>query len=246
MKDRADRENQISNDLTNFHGAETGNRVLQKQTLGGQIHRHDNTSNTANPVYFLGAFQGNQLHLSKVDGTVQMRPQFHHIDAEEHRNRLAASRASADDGPARPARGIQQSYKEISDDKDKDAPERLMRKALQDAEEESWVALDYVDEAEERAYECFHERMFVHDVDKGGVPQLRSGMDDEQYLDAVSMPRFESPTRRRKRKPRGRREVVDVDGEEADGEDEGVGAGEGGAGIEQMSGDAMEGVEKAE
>lgn len=240
LKDRADRENQISNDLADFKGAEREERVMHKQTLGGQIHRQENSGTAANPIYFLGAFQGNQLHLSKVDGTVQMRPQFHHIDAEAHRNRLAASRA-AEEGPARPApvaRGIQQSYKEISDDKDKDAPERLMRKALQDAEEESWVALEYVDEAEEQAYDTFNERMFVHDIEKGEVRQLRSGMDDEQYLDAVSMPRFESPTRRRKRRPRGR-EVVDVDeGEEADAEGEGAGA--------QEDGDAMEGVEKAE
>lgn len=259
LKDKADRENQLSNDLANFHSAEMENRVLQKQTLGGQIHRHDNSSAAAaaSPVYFLGAFQGNQLHLSKVDGTVQMRPQFHHIDAEDHRNRLAVSRAQAaaeGDGPsARPApvaRGIQQSYKEISDDKDKDAPERLMRKALQDAEEEAWVALEYVDESEDRAFECFSERMFVHESEKGWGTQLKSGMDDDQYLDAVSMPRFESPTRRRKRKP-SRKEVVDVDdGDEADGEgepgttekaeerDEGVATA-----AAQAEGDAMEGVE---
>ena len=126
------------------------------------------------------------------------------------------------------ARGIQQSYKEIGDDNDKDAPERLMRKALQDAEEEAWVALDYVDESEEKAFECFSERMFVHETN--AAAQLKSGMDDDQYLDAVSMPRFESPTRRRKRAPR-RREVVGVDdGDEADGEAEpNDGGGEGSA-----------------
>lgn len=208
LKDRADLENQVANDLASFKDAVEEDKVMHKQTLGGQIFRHDNKGDDmAQPVYFLGAFLGNQLHLSKVDGTVQMRPQFHHIDAEAHRNRLATSRATqeSEGAPARPApvaRGLQQSYKETTEDKDKDAPERQMRRALQDAEEESWVPLDYVDEAEEAAFELFHERMFLHEAEQ--APELKSGMEDDEFLDAISMPRPGSPTRKRKKQPKRR------------------------------------------
>lgn len=246
LKDRADLENQVSNDLAAFNSAVDEDKVMHKQTLGGQIFRHDNKGeDMAQPVYFLGAFSGNQLHLSKVDGTVQMRPQFHHIDAEAHRNRLATSRATAEaEGappkPAPVARGLQQSYKEMSDDKDKDAPERLMRKALADAEEESWVPLGYVDEAEEAAFETFHERMFLHDAEQ--APQLNSAMDDMQFLDAVSMPRQGSPNRKRKRQPR-KKGVDHTDDQHAgdDGGEQGEAAGDR-AVDEQGEGDAMEGV----
>lgn len=248
LKDKADIENQVGNDLAAFRDAVEEDKVMHKQTLGGQIFRHDNKGeDMAQPVYFLGAFSGNQLHLSKVDGTVQMRPQFHHIDAEAHRNRLATSRATAEaeGAPAKPApvaRGLQQSYKEMSDDKDKDAPERLMRKALADAEEESWVPLEYVDEAEEAAFELFHERMFLHDAEQAS--QLNSGMDDDTFLDAVSMPREGSPHRRRKRPPRKR------DVEEGDGH-AGAGAGQGedtaaahdGEEEQPAEGESMEGIQ---
>nr|OQO29404.1 hypothetical protein B0A51_02222 [Rachicladosporium sp. CCFEE 5018] len=205
LKDKADRELQISNALTEFKRAEEDGKVMHKQTLGGQIMRHeDAAAGQALPVYYLGAFQGDQLHLSKVDGTIQMRPQFHHIDAEEHRNRLVNVRAPAE-GEVRPppvARGLQQSYKPETEDKDKDAPERKMRKALQDAEEESWVPLEYVDEAEDTAYDAFNEKMFLHNVD--AAPKLKSTMDEEQLLDAVSGPSYEG-SGRKKRRPRKRR-----------------------------------------
>lgn len=252
LKDKADIENQVANDLAAFRDAVDEDKVMHKQTLGGQIFRHDNQGeDISQPVYFLGAFAGNQLHLSKVDGTVQMRPQFHHIDAEAHRNRLATSRATAEaDGaaakPAPVARGLQQSYKEMSDDKDKDAPERLMRKALADAEEESWVPLEYVDEAEEAAFELFHERMFLHDAEQ--APQLNSGMDDDAFLDAVSMPREGSPHRRRKRPPR-KRDVEEGDGgaeTAAAGQGEAVAQNEGGAGSSTLAeGEPMEGVNQS-
>ena len=251
LKDRADLENQVANDLASFKDAVEEDKVMHKQTLGGQIFRHDNKGeDMSQPVYFLGAFLGNQLHLSKVDGTVQMRPQFHHIDAEAHRNRLATSRATqeSEGAPARPApvaRGLQQSYKETTEDKDKDAPERQMRRAVQDAEGESWVPLEYVDEAEEAAFELFHERMFLHEAEQ--APQLNSGMENDDFLDAISMPRPGSPTRKRKKQPRrrqgdGHAERGDEDADEDAPEVVDANPKPTEEVVEQPEGDAMEGV----
>ncbi|KAF2772767.1 hypothetical protein EJ03DRAFT_371688 [Teratosphaeria nubilosa] len=224
LKDHADRLNQIQNDLAgDFHGAEAEDRVMKCQTLGGQILRHgvaqegEMTMET-NPIYFVGAFRENQLHLTKVDGTVQMRPQFHHIDAEDQRTRLAASRAAALDGePKAPGdpRGLGTRQKRVEEESDKTKLENRLKKALMQAEEESWTKLEYVDEDMEEAYEKFRERMFVRDVQEAS--KLQSSMGNEEFVDAVSAPRRESPMRRRKRPPRRGAD------EEEDGEGEGEG-----------------------
>jgi DNA-directed RNA polymerase-3 subunit RPC5 len=120
-----------------------------------------------------------------------------------------------------------------------------MRRALQDAEEESWVPLEYVDEAEEAAFELFHERMFLHEAEQ--APQLNSGMEDDDYLDAISMPRPGSPTRKRKKQPRRREGDAHADHAHGDAE---AGAPEALDAnpnpteqvLEQPEGDAMEGV----
>lgn len=220
VKDKADRELQLNNDLATFYDARSSEKVMQTQTLGGQIINHNTAEESGKPVYFLGAFRKNQLHLTKVSGTVQMRPQFHHLDAEDQRTRLANSRASAADGEQRPdppARGLTRTYKESKEQEqqEKEKPEVKMRKALQAAEEEGWVGLEYVDEEDQEAYDKFDEMMFVQDVD--GAAQLKSGMDNEQFLDAISAPRHGSPTRRRKRPPRSK-EVVDVEDQDEDEE----------------------------
>ncbi|KAK4539381.1 hypothetical protein LTR36_010982 [Oleoguttula mirabilis] len=249
VKDRADREHFIRTHLDVFAEAEREELVMHKQTLGGQIMRHDGQAEGAAgmPIYFVGAFRGEQLHLTKVDGTVQMRPQFHHLDAEEQRSRMATSRAAAGDtgggegGAAgggrqggdqqqqQQARSLLMKNKHTSEEtSDKGRLEDRTRRALQQAEQEAWVELEYVDEDQEEAYGLFRERMFVRDV--GAVPGLRSGMDGEQFLDAVSAPRRGSPTRRRKRAGRGRGGEGAGEEGDGDGEDEGEEGG-GGAGV---------------
>jgi DNA-directed RNA polymerase III subunit RPC5 len=222
LKDRVDRENQILNDLASgFYNAEAEGRAMRTQTLGGQIVRHGSEEEGGKPLYFVGAFRENQLHLTKVDGTAQMRPQFHHIDAEEQRAKLAASRASALEEGARPAgeaRGLQMRQSLKIEESEKDKLELRMRTALQAAEAECWTRLEYVDEDMEDAYEKFRERMFVKDTED--VPKLKSGMQAEEYLDAVSAPRKESPTRRRKRPPRRKRGEGEEEAEAEEGDHE--------------------------
>ncbi|KAK5121542.1 hypothetical protein LTR85_005376 [Meristemomyces frigidus] len=218
VRDKADRDRYIQDHLNVFAEAEAEEKVMHKQTLGGQIARHDGVEEAGKPLYFVGAFRENQLHLTKVDGTVQMRPQFHHLDAEEQRTRLAASRASLEtsDGPPRAQgdpRSLLMKNKSSAEESDKGRLEDRTRRMLQAAEAEPWVQLEYVDEDQEEAYGLFRERMFVRDIE--GVARLRSGMGNEEFLDAISAPRRESPTRRRKRAPR-KRGLAEEDGGEVD------------------------------
>ena len=206
--------------MQRFYDAERDGRVLDAQTLGGQIMRHTGSGEEeGKPWYFVGAFKGDELHLTRVEGTAQMRPQFHHVDAETQRDNLLKARSSGLGGPADgppDVRAINQRVRDAPSSNPKgelEAREAEMEKALQDAREEEWVGLRYVDEDDEEAYEEWEGRMFVGDAAK--AERLRSAVDDEGFLDLISAPGRESPTRRRRR-ARGKR-GKDVDGEVEDG-----------------------------
>ncbi|EMC91727.1 hypothetical protein BAUCODRAFT_152115 [Baudoinia panamericana UAMH 10762] len=222
-KNWTDRELQYENDLTRFGELEAESKVLKTQTLGGQIIRHSAAEEAGKPHYFVGAFRDDQLHLTKVDGTVQMRPQFHHLDAEDQRARLAALRAADLPAPTGEARALLQRERKVFDEVGKDRLEDRTKRLLLAAEAEVWSRLDYVDEDDQAAYDKFHERMFVSDVD--GASRLESAMNQAQYTDAMSAPRKDGPgVRRRKKVAKTKKgETVDIDdgdGEEDEDEDD--------------------------
>ncbi|KAK5107612.1 hypothetical protein LTR62_000947 [Meristemomyces frigidus] len=238
VTDQADRQNQIQNDLAFFHGAEADNKVMHVQTLGGQIIKHDSADEVGKPIYFVGAFRDNQLHLTKVDGTAQMRPQFHHLDAEEQRARIAASRAASSEVGAESARPAAEARALLArekkrDDGDKSRLEDLIKADLQAAEAEEWCGLEYVDEDMDAAYELFGDRMFVRDVEQ--AQRLRSGVDVWEYLDLVAKPRKGGVGGRRRR--RRKSQVGAGQGEGGEGEDDEM---EGEDGAEKVGGEAME------
>jgi DNA-directed RNA polymerase III subunit RPC5 len=224
LKDEADREGAIQDDMIEFDVAKAQGRTLHRQTLGGQIIQHDSDVEAGKPVYFVGAFRGDELHLSRMAGTVQMRPLFHHLDAEDQRTRIMNSTggvfgAGADgtaDGSARPtekAKLVHQSYKQAPTGManprgELEEQSTAMRLALQTAAEEQWVPLEYVDEDDDGAFSTWKQRMFVQETEN--ALQLKSSMDGEAYLDAVSG-RPGSPSQPRKGKAR-RKSFGDSDG----------------------------------
>lgn len=215
LKDTATRELDLENDLTSFQEAEQENKVHSKQTLGGQIVQHDAVTEQGKPVYFVGAFHGDQLHLTKLTGTVQMRPHFHHLDAEESRNRVAVARANEANGPVHEpvARGLTRDTIQAAE---KNTVEYRLKMGLHAAQMEPWIKMDYVDDEDDLAYETFNRTLKVEDVAK--VPHLKSDMDNDTFLDAISAPRHGSPTRRRKRAPRRGKETVEIGDDDEDGE----------------------------
>ena len=191
-EDEADRELRLQNDISTFYDSQRNGKVMHTQTLGGQITRHDSAEEAGKPMYFVGAFKGCELHLSQVKGTVQMRPQYHHLDAEDLLRRGGGGggggpqqqpfgagapfgSVGASEGPeAGPSnqreerpRALHQSYKPtlLSNPKGElEEQSNNMRAALQTAAEEPWTRLNYVDEDDEQAYEAWNERMFVKDT----------------------------------------------------------------------------------
>ena len=228
--DEADREGRLADDLTDFNAADQQGKVLRKQTLGGTIIKHDGTGEEAGkPVYFVGAFKGSELHLSQITGTVQMRPIFHHLDAEDARDRIAsreqyaaggAGGEGASDGPRRPEarpRIVHQSYKSGpvggSGNPKGELEEQSanLRMALQTAAEERWVPLRYVDDYDERAFEVYNKRLFNEDVGTEKCKILKAGMDHDAWLDAMSAPGRGGAAKRRRRDKKGLPEGDDLE-----------------------------------
>jgi DNA-directed RNA polymerase-3 subunit RPC5 len=214
LADRGDRDIALEDELVNFQGAEAEGRVFSTQTLGGQIVRHDGQEEAGKANYFAGTFDGGTLHLTKITGTVQMRPQFHHLDAEEERNRIAATRAQAEAAEAGPAPTGHALRQRIISDEEKKSAEHRLKQILRSAEQEQWIQMQYIDEETDRAYTAFEDKLFVKDT--ADAPTLKSTMDNMEYLDAISAPRHDSPTRRRRRPPRRKRTVDPAAGDDED------------------------------
>lgn len=223
MRDDVDRERTITDGLIDFDNAEVEGKVFHKQTVGGQIMRHDGPEDAGKPMYFVGAFRGSELHLTRVSGTAQMRPQFHHLDAEHQRKRIANSRAAAaaaadSDASAHGpevARVIHQTYKPTTNNPKGELEQREfeMRTALQTAHAEQWTKLKYVDEDEEDAFNTWNDKMFLQNTsEEGGCARLKSSMANDEFLDAISAPSKDGTTKKRRKGKRGKgSEAMDVD-----------------------------------
>ncbi|KAI5249307.1 hypothetical protein E4T43_00926 [Aureobasidium subglaciale] len=224
-------EMSVDQGLARFQEAINRDAVFQKQTLGGQILQDE----AGNPNYMLGAFRGDELHLTKVDGVVQMRPQFHHVDAITHAEtaarRTEAAEGTSGSGPGTTtaaakqpqALALAQTYK---DNRDVENLEALRAKnLLLIAAEEKWTRLEYFDEDEEASYSTYHTRLFHSDT--SSAAPLKSQMKNEEYLDAISAPRVD-PSGRKKKRPLTKKQMERIEAAEDDVE----GAGEMGGEVE--------------
>jgi DNA-directed RNA polymerase-3 subunit RPC5 len=189
-----------------FHQSNEEGRVLNKQTLGGQIIE----PGKGKPNYMLGAFRGKELHLTAIDGAVQMRPQFHHLDAQSQAARNKHWRDL--DLPRAEPRMIHHQVVKSSTDGDEFNITQTARQ-LTNAAEESWVTLKFRDEDSEEAYEGYREKLFLSDT--SAAPQLKASTADEQYLDSISAPRTD-PSGRTKKKPITKKQRLALE-EDSDG-----------------------------
>lgn len=115
------------------------NRLLKHQTLGGQI-LHDERGK---PNYMVGTFltDKRELHLTALDGVVQMRPQFHHLDAKDSLRTHSARqlRNAGSEAASNQLQHIQTTYV----DADHSNSNRTL---LINAQREAWKRLRFHDE----------------------------------------------------------------------------------------------------
>lgn len=165
-----------------------------------------------------------QLHLIPVDQVVQMRPQFHHIDARMEQERSIRARDSAVGAPAAQARAIHMTVKSRVDGEDSTMDN--MGERITAAQAEKWKAHTFIDEEDNRAWLTYDENMFVGseyaaestDELKKHLPELSSSLMNMEYMDTISAPNdFArlSRTRAQKKKKKGKGKGT-VDGAEAD------------------------------
>jgi len=135
-------EERVEGLLGKFDEANNRGNVMTKTTLGGQIIQPEE----GRPMYMLGAFKGKELHLSHITGVVQMRPQFHHIDAKAQLAKAKLARERAVNEPARmnEPRLVQQTAKSAGDDVELNVAKT--NAFLTAASEEPWIQLKYFDD----------------------------------------------------------------------------------------------------
>jgi DNA-directed RNA polymerase-3 subunit RPC5 len=194
--------------LADYANAVKREQVLVKQTLGGQAVPVEETT----PQYMIGTFRqsrrpvlvafqdfinilSDQLHLTPVDKIVQMRPQFHHIDAHSEIERAGRARDPALGGRMQEARAVHMTVKSNVDGEEDTTDS--MAKRITAAQTELWKTHRYIDEDTEEAWAEYKESMFVG-TDLGtrdsedllkSLPKLLSSLNNKEYLDTISAPR---------------------------------------------------------
>lgn len=125
-----------------------------------------------------------QLHLTPVEYIVQMRPQFHHIDAQTEIDRVRSQRDAINGRVAEP-RAIHMTVKPTAEGEEETTD--TMAERIRNVQEEPWRKLKYVDEDSAEAWEAYQEHLFIEDTEN--APKLASSMTTLEYLDSISAPR---------------------------------------------------------
>lgn len=157
-----------------------------------------------------------------------MRPQFHHIDAQNEQETLLRAR---DNNTAAPRsiepRAVHMTVKTAIDGEE-DTGENMGEKITL-VQQENWTHHRYIDEDSEAAWVTFHDNLFVGEevVDnqqaKEQALNLSSVFEDEELLDTISVTRdaaklsrkkaakAEAASSREKGKERGKRATAEGD-----------------------------------
>ncbi|PGH18459.1 hypothetical protein AJ79_00529 [Helicocarpus griseus UAMH5409] len=193
---------------------EKGGVVMTSQTLGGRIKE----AVEGDPVYMLGAFRDNELHLSPLSAVVQLRPQLHHLDAFDEvsarTKAMAKGKGAADEeGGKTEARAIDMKVKSAEAETGTIASNNGLLRQMQ---EEKWEKYAWIDENDQDSWDKYEEYMFNQSLEE--PPLLESAIQAEDYIDGMSAPRVDpinpemagwAMKLRRKRRPsdiRGRAE----------------------------------------
>ncbi|RAL14984.1 uncharacterized protein BO97DRAFT_404001 [Aspergillus homomorphus CBS 101889] len=162
-------------------------QLLRVQTLGGRIKGPEG----GDPVYMLGAFRGENLHLSPVTAVVQLHPQLHHMDAMDEipaKGKGKARKEGEEDRAGESeARAIDVKIKAAEDGEAAMVAGNL--ELLKQMQDEKWKDYEWVDAETEESWQLYENYMMHQDVET--LPQLQSAIETEEYLDQMSAPRID-------------------------------------------------------
>lgn len=155
--------------------------TLQTQVLGGKVA----VCTDKDPVYMLAAMEDNEIHLTHLDGVVQMRPQLHHLDAAEEAKRKAetASRSKqpVDGVPTKlETKAIEMKIKDGKEDL-KDRSLNANAQLLREIQAEKWVKHEWL-EADESSSR-------INPLNRETLEQtLTAAINNDEWLDKMSSP----------------------------------------------------------
>ncbi|KAL1952640.1 hypothetical protein VTO42DRAFT_4579 [Malbranchea cinnamomea] len=156
--------------------------IMGHQTLGGRVKAPVD----GDPIYMLGAFKENQLHLAPLSAVVQLRPQLHHLDAfDEITVKAKASKAKQAEEGEPEARAIDVKVKSAEGDTGGQSNNELLKRI----QEEKWEKYEWIDENDQESWEKYEEYMFNLTLEES--PQLQSAIEAEDYIDSMSAPRVD-------------------------------------------------------
>ncbi|OAL03859.1 hypothetical protein IQ06DRAFT_374902 [Phaeosphaeriaceae sp. SRC1lsM3a] len=192
--------------VTHFEDANEKGHVLNSQTFGGQILKDDGKG----PSYMLGTFRDDQLHLTRLNGLVQLRTQFHHIDASAQLDAVSRRRDKESQEGAKVAepKAFLPTVKKSGGDTSAELTQAFMKSTNQ----EMWHKLNYSDEDSTDAYNAYSERLFLPDV--ADAPKLHSKLNNDQFLDVISAPSSGKGGKKTSRRTAGEMIEISDDSEE--------------------------------
>ena len=169
--------------------------LLTTQTLSGKIPK----SSAREPIYVLGCLHKGKIQLSHLDAVVQMRPQLHHIDAEDE-SKQKRLQGGTNAGASRQKEGTEAQPPKIEskaieikikDNKD-DGKARMMNDGathLRDIQMDQWQNHEWVDEDEDEARTALNAYMRGSSGLDTLMPILWSSLSNGDWLDRMSAPR---------------------------------------------------------
>lgn len=165
---------------------------LANQTLGGKIARPTEKE----PIYFLASLRDNAIHLSHLDAVVQMRPQLHHIDAEDENNarRLqmsgglaGAKKAGLEITPKMESKAIEIKLKDNKEDP-RDRSLNANTKLLRDIQVDPWKKHGWVDQ-DDSLSKLQADSLLYRQQGTESISELKSAISNGDWLDRMSAPR---------------------------------------------------------
>ncbi|KAH7398341.1 DNA-directed RNA polymerase III subunit Rpc5 [Pyrenochaeta sp. MPI-SDFR-AT-0127] len=188
--------------VTHFEDANEKGHVLNMQTFGGQIMNDDGKG----PSYMLGTFRDDQLHLTRLNGLVQLRTQFHHIDASAQLEAVNRRREKESQEGAKPAepKAFLPTVKKTGGDTAAEMTQAFMKSTNQ----ETWNKLQYFDENADAAFDTYTDRLFLPET--SAAPKLHSNLNNNQFLDAISAPSSNKGGKKKTTSRRGADDLVEI------------------------------------
>lgn len=150
-------------------GTEWTDTPLKKQSLAGTIARGRH--------YLIGVTRGDELHVSPLEGVVQLRPNFSYIDAHDSAQKEDKKLDALADKASRAPRAIQVSAKPSDA-----VPDLSTTASLRAAEEDKWSEMRWQDVDDDDEF----EKSFQYLYSRKTSQVCESLTNESSYLDLLS------------------------------------------------------------